>query len=454
MAALLALVGAGCASGRAHPSGPLVSPTGIVYAPGTRPKQTRFSETAALYLSEHNYERGLKLVLQGVDADSTNPLHYFLAGSAYARLGRYVEADTMFAHAERIYPAYQLQVEPERESAWAIAFNAGAEAYQNGDVDGAIRAWQNATVIFDLRPEAHLNLARLLAGERRYGEAISVYQAALRGLEGVRATRVLNADEQRRRDETRVGVQEDLTELLVLEGRYAEAEPLVRRQLELHPTSVDVRSQLARVLDLQGKADEATRIYTELLSESSLEAIQLLNLGVGLFHASKFQEAGEAFRRLTMAQPESRDAWFNYANALFAAEAWSDLTRVGGRLLELDPLGENAALITAKAHLQIGDQSEAMQGLRRCDAAPVHLDHLYFQHTGAQVSVRGQVRGNAAEPRTPVRLRFEFYDPSGSLGAETVVVMAPPRGETAELAVAFAGPAAWYRYEVLAAPPG
>ena len=451
---MLGLAPAACTPGRRAPSGPVVSPTGIVYEPGVPPRETRFSQTADLYFSQSNDQRALEFALQGIAADSTNPLHYFLAGSAYARVERYVEADAMLDRAQGLYPAYELNVEPERESAWSLAFNAGVEAYQAGDLEAAIRAWKDATVMFDLRPEAHLNLARLLADEGRYAEAISVYQAALAGLQKAPATRPLDADALRRRAEARLGAEEPLAQLLVVEGRYAEAEPLTRRQLERDSTDVQVRSQLARILDLQGRADEASEIYSAMLTEETLESYHLLNLGVGLFHASKFREAALAFRRLTDVQQESRDAWFNYANALFAAEAWDELTKVGERLLGLDPLGENAALITAKAHFETGERDLALRGLERSDAAPVHLEQIYIRRSSEGATVHAQVHGNAAEPGTPVRLRFEFYDPSGSLGVDTVTITAPGRDETTELTVTFAGPAAWYRYEVLPGQPG
>jgi tetratricopeptide (TPR) repeat protein len=431
-----------------------VSPTGIVYEPGTPPEASRFSQTAALYFSKRDYPRALELALEGVRTEPLNPIHFYLAGSAYSLLGRYAEADSMFDLAQSLYPAYELDVEPERESAWTAAFNAGVQAYDTGNVDGAIQAWRNATLIFDLRPEAHLNLARVLASEARYAEAVSVYEAALEGLGKVPATRRLEEEVLRRRAETRIGVEAQVAQLLVLEARYADAEPLTRRELERDPANVEVRSRLARILDLQGRAAEASEIYSALLTEQSLEPIQLLNLGVGLFHASKFHEASEAFRRLTEIQAESRDAWFNYANALFAAQEWEVLARVGGKLLELDPLGENAALIVAKAHLEGGDRDAALRGLQRSDAAPIHLDQLRLERSGGTVTVHAQVHPGAAAPGTPVLLRFEFYGEAGGAGWEAVTVPAPAAGSTSEFTVTHRSPAQWYRYEVRPPPAG
>lgn len=447
---LTVLVGiSGCASGGGSgPSGPVVSPTGKVYEPGTPPDDTRYSQTATLYLRQERYEQALEQAREGIDADPENPVHYFLAGSALARMGEYRPADSMFVRAEEIYPAYELQVEPERESAWAVAFNEGVEAYDQGDLEAAEEAWRDATVIFGIRPEAHRNLATLLANEGAYDEAIEVYQDALAGLERRPASRVLEEDEVQRRTEIRIELERNLAQLLLYRERFAEAEPLFRRLVERDSTDVRLQSNLARVLDGLGRTEEATRIYTAILDEESLDPTQLFNLGVSLFRSANFEEAAEAFRRLTRIHPQSRDAWYNYANALFAGEAWDELVRAGDRLLEVDPLNENSALVVARAHLELGDEEAAVGHVEASDSLPVHLGQLQLRRPGSQTVVQGEVVGNAAAPATPIRIRFLFLDDGGPVGEEVVTVRAPAPDETVPLEVTFAGRAGWYRYEL------
>lgn len=444
---MIPLLLASCASGPRESEGPVVSPTGIVYEPGVPPEDTRYSQTATLYLRQDRLDRALNQALEGIEVDPDNPVHYFLAGSALARLGEYQRADSMFVVAEEIYPAYELQVEPERESAWAVAFNDGVEAYNEGNAEAAERAWRNATVIFSIRPEAHRNLATLLAGEGEYEEAIEVYQEALAGLGSLPATRVLEPEETERRKEIRRRMERDLGQLLLYRERFAEAEPIYRRLAARDSTDVRIRSELARVLDGLGRSEEATAIYTSLLSERALESTQLFNLGVALFRSSNFDQAGEAFERLTTLHPQSRDAWFNYANALFAARDWAGLASVGERLLEVDPLGENGALITARAHLELGDEEAAMRYVAASDSLPVHVGDLQLTPVGSESVVRGQARGNVADPGTPIRLRFVFFDDGGRIGSRTVTVDAPEPDDEISFEVRVEGRAGWYRYE-------
>jgi tetratricopeptide (TPR) repeat protein len=446
-ASILAL--GGCAPAPGPPPGPVVSPTGIVYEPGTPPAETRFSQTATLYLHSGRTERALELAMEGVESDPYNPVHYFLAGMANARLGRYVEADRMFSEAERIYPAYELDTEAEREPAWAEAFNAGADAYGAGDLEGAIEAWRDAALIFDLRPEAHRNLAMLLQEERRFEEAIEAYRDGIEGLSRNPATRVLEESELREREAARIGMEESLGQLFLVTNRYDEAEAFLRRRLEREPSSVEARSDLALALSGQGRSDEAGELYVSLLSEAELEETQLFNVGVALFRAQDFGRASEAFARVAELRPYSRDAWFNYANALFGDAQWASLAEVGDRLIELDPLNGNAALIVARAHLESGDEGTAVDRLDRIDDAPVHVEGLLMAASAEGTTVQGRVSGNRAEPGSPLRLRFIFYGDAGELGRETVGVRAPASGESVAFEVAFPGRAVGYRYELV-----
>lgn len=438
----------GCAIGRG-PSGPVRSPTGIVYPPGVPPVETRFSQTATLYLNiDGEEEAALAQALEGIDADPGNSIHYFLAGVAGARLGDYRDAHRWFQQAERIYPAYELDTEPEREVAWARAFNAGLEAYAQGEWDTAAEHWLRATAIYDLQPAAHRNVASLLVELGRREEAIRVYQDALRGLERRPATRALEEVEVRARGELRADTESRLVQLLLLAGRFADAEPLLRRQRARDPASIRVRSDLARTLVELGRADEASELYASLLTDESLAAADLFNLGITLFRSSRHEQAGRAFELLTQRQPDSRDAWFNYANALFAAESWAALAGAGERLLAVDPLSEAAHLIVARARLESGDEAGARAGVARSDSLPVHLDGLRLRVTDEGTLVQGRIVGNAQPEGTPVRLRFIFHDHAGVLGERLLNASAPAPDASEDFRVSIEGRALGYRYQL------
>lgn len=444
----------GCASSAPEHGDRVVAPTGKVYPRGTPPEETRYSQTAVLYLRRGRTGRAAELAREGVSRDPGNPIHYYLAGVAHARLGEYRAADSMFTRAQEIYPAYELEVEPARQAAWARAYNAGTDAYASGDVERAIEAWESATTLYDLRPRAHRILASVLVERGRYGEAVDTYREALEGMERRPVTRVLEESEVRALEEARATIERRLARLLVRQGRFADAEPLLRRRLAADPSDVDLRSDLALALDRLGRADEADSLYASILDDRGLESRRLFSLGLVAFQSGHHRRAIDAFGRLTAREPHSRDAWYNYVNALFAAEEWEELAAAGDRLLEVDPLGENAGLIVARAHLESGDEAAARNLVGRVDGLPVHLEQLSLQRSGTSSVVRGRVVGNAAEPGSDVRLRFVFYGPESRLGSRSVTVSAPSPDEESGFEVSFPGRADSYRYELLDADPG
>ncbi len=438
----------GCAAAAATGGGPVTSPTGKVYEPGTPPRETRYSQAALLAVAQQRFEQAMQEAQNGIAADSANPIHYYLAGEAAAGLGNYELADSLWRVAERIYPAYELEIEPSRESAWVNAFNQGVEAYNAGNPQEAIAQWRKADLIYKLRPDAAQNLAVLLTQEEQYDEAIQVYRDAIAALDLVPATRVIEAEEQADRNETRAFMIESLVELLSFTGRHAEAESLIREQLQADPNNVQLQAQLANALTQQGRAAEATEIYTRLLATPSLPAVELFNIGVALFQSEDYERAAAAFGRVLQVQPNSRDALYNQANALYAAEAWQDLIPVAQRLVEVDPLNSTAALILARAHRETGNNAAALAVLEANEDYPIYVD-LQLAPAANQTMVQGTATGNAAAAGTPVRLNFTFYGEDGStLGTQSVTVSAPAPDATARFEVIFPQVAAAYSYQV------
>jgi tetratricopeptide (TPR) repeat protein len=442
----------GCAAGATAGGGPAISPvTGEAYAPGTPPRESRFTGAATLFLAQEQYEQALAQAQQGIEAEPGNPRHFFLAGSAHAGLGNVDQALEMWRRAEEIYPAYELEIEPAREGAWAEAFNEGVRAYNAGDMAGAIAAWTRANRIYNARPEAFLNLAVIHTQQSEYDRAIEVYREGIASVERLPATRMLTEEEQEERAESRVTMVENLAQLLTYTERHADAEQLYRQQLTRDPNNIQLQANLAAAIAQQGRQDEAAQIYTRLLGQPGLGSTDLFGIGVALFNAQDFTRAAEAFRRVTEAQPNSRDAWYNYANALYAGQQFQPLVAAAQRLVELDPLHENSALILAQAYRETNQSQLALQALQRNQQVPIHLEDLQLRPTEGRNVVRGRAVGNQAAPGTPVQIRFTFFADATQLGTQTVTVSAPAQGASANFEAVLENPraATGYRYEVV-----
>lgn len=448
LGATLAL--SGCAAGAASGGGPATSPTGKVYPEGTPPSESRFTAPANLFLAQQQFQRALESAQQGIAADSTNPQHYFIAGQALVGLGRFDDAMEMFDRAQAIYPAYELEVEPAREQAWATAFNEGVEAYNAGDMDAAIAAWSRANAVYGLRPEGFLNLAVIYTQQNQYDQAIQAYRAGLRAIDSRPQTRELTPEELTEREESKGTMLENLAQLLTFTEQFAEAETLYRQQLAADPDDIELQSNLALSLARQGKEAEAQAIYSRLLSQPGLSGSDLFNIGVALFNAKSFDQAAEAFRRVTETMPNSRDAWYNYANALYAGNEFAALVPVAERLMTVDPLNENSALILARAYREAQQNPKALAALQANEEVPVHVEDLEMRPGASQTTVRGRVIGNKAAAGSPVRLRFTFYGPTGAeVGTQTVNVSAPAADASANFEVVLPQAASAYKYELV-----
>lgn len=442
----------GCAAGGAASSGPSVSPTGKTYEPGIRPTESRHTTPAKLFIAQGQYEQALTEAQQGVAADSTNPQHYFLLGQAHAGLGNYEEANEAWAMAERLYPAYELEIEPAREGFWAEAFNAGVEAYNAGNMDEAAAHWEAANSVYTLRPESFQNLAAVYTQQGDYPRAIEAYRGALNALETEPASRVIEEEEQAERAEARATTLDNLSELLLFTDQYAEAEELFRSLLEDDPDNVTLQGRLGAAIAAQpGREAEAQAIYSELLGRTDLDATTLMDIGVVLFQQEDYVRAAEAFERVTQQQPNSRDGWYNLANALYAAENWEGLIPVAERLIEIDPLNYDASLMLARSYRDIGDNQNSVAELERMEATPIRLQGMQTHRGAEQTTVRGQAIGNQAPQGTPVRLNFTFYGEDGNqIGMQVVTINAPARDETTDFEVTLqtSEPVGGYSYEV------
>lgn len=450
----------GCA-GATAPSGPVTAPSGEVYPEGTPPEETEFSGPAFLFLAQAEavegaekdalFQQALESAQQGIAADSSNPVHYFLAARAQAGLGNYETADQLFDQAEEIYPAYELDIDPAREVAWANAFNAGVAAYNAGDIDTAIEAWKGASTVFDKRGEAALNLGVVYTQRQQPDLAIEAYRGALEALDRD-LTRELTPEEVAEREETRQSVLTNLGQLLIFTEDYVAAEELYREQLANDSDNIELKSQLAVALSRQGKTAEANAIYEELLAMPGLTPDETFNIGVALFNSQSYARAAEAFGTVTEAWPNSRDAWYNYANALYAMEDFAALVPVAERLVELDPLNENAALILSAAYRDTEQQPLALQVLQRNAAAPLHVEQLQLRATDAGASVSGVATGTEAGAGQSVQLEFTFYGEGGSvLGTETVSVTVPAAEASTSFDVSFTStqPVTGYSYQLV-----
>ena len=205
--------------------------------------------------------------------------------------------------------------------------------------------------------------------------------------------------------------------------------------------------QTLSVLDRMPADTSATEMATR--AETRQNALAgLLSVGARQFQAEQYGPAIEVFRQLTTIDPNNRDAWYNYALALYKQERWADLAPIAQRVVQIDPLNENARIILFNAYKgqaeaagqntagQRDMQNRALRVLEEVEALPVHVDEIRFESPeGGQATLTGKVIGNKANAGTQVTLNFTFYGPTGQVGTQSTTVAAPAKGQSANFSV-------------------
>ncbi|HEX2187269.1 MAG TPA: tetratricopeptide repeat protein [Longimicrobiaceae bacterium] len=311
-------------------------------------------------------------------AEPTNPQDQFLLGQTAVAVGNYEVADQAWDRVVELCPAFEPEVAPERERGWATAFQAGLDAYQQGDTATAMASWQRANQLYTGRPDAYYNLGVV------YSQRGDLEQAT---------------------------------------RSYREAIAIVDRM----PADT-------------AAAEMASRAETR---QNSLAG--LLSVGARQFSTDQFGPAIEIFRYLTGLDPNNRDAWYNYALALYKQERWDDLVPIAQRVVQIDPLNENARIILFNGYKGQAEaaaaanntarqreiQNQALRVLEEVEALPVYVDEIRFESPeGGQPVMTGRVVGNRANAGQQVTLNFTFFGTSGQVGTQSTTVAAPAKGQS------------------------
>jgi tetratricopeptide (TPR) repeat protein len=97
-----------------------------------------------------------------------------------------------------------------------------------------------------------------------------------------------------------------------LNGRkmYAEAEPHLRRSVELQPGDLDAMAALAEAQEGIGNVEEAAALARRVLASSGAHATANLVVGLVLMKQERYAEARDALLKAVTADPQSSRAHY------------------------------------------------------------------------------------------------------------------------------------------------
>jgi tetratricopeptide (TPR) repeat protein len=219
-------------------------------------------------------------------------------------------------------------------------------------------------------------------------------------------------------------------------------------------------SSFRRILALPApEASDSDHVQQRMVSIAGL-----LDVSARMLNANQNQQAIDILADVLRLDPNNRNALYYTSLALYKMQRWADLLPVAERVMRVDPLNGNEALVMFAAHRALADVAKGQHNtavetqhrnaalrLPNPDSMQVTVDQVNLTTENAATTVRGVVTGAAARPGTAIRLEFTLFNPTGDVGTGTVTVTAPEREKTAnfEFNVPSTGYPTSFRYRLL-----
>lgn len=397
------------------------------------------------------FERALQLSLDGIAEDEGNPRSYYHAGVSYLMLGQYEVADSMLSVAVSLWSEYEADIAPLRENAWANEYNAGLGLLNSGDVEGAVSAFELANMLYDGRPEAHLQLGNIHGNGGDPARSILSYAAAIAVIERI--------DNQDRDPETlsswaeqrRIGLM-NMAQMLRADDRSDEAIAVYERLLEEDVDDTGARSALALTMSESGQGGDVLSMYTDIIANPAAGDMEVFNAGVGLYTAEAYEDAAVAFEIVVERNHYNRDALVNLVQTLIVLKQWEEVMPFAESLVDLDPRNEFGYRFLITAVLNLHDDGRAQLLNDELVNFSFYVEYLQLRPNSTGAQVVGGVLNRLLEPASKVTLRFHFYgSDQQELGTQDVVISVDAADEVTDFSLGFVGEvsAVGYSYEVI-----
>ena len=155
-----------------------------------------------------------------------------------------------------------------------------------------------------------------------------------------------------------------LGEVQVVQRDYAVAETAFRAALARNPEFAAAARDLAKLYLATGRADDAKKVYGDLLSKKP-DGSALLGLAEIAITEKKWSEAIDYINRARTAAPNDPTIGVKLVNVYELRQDWNNAKTVAGELVAQFPRDANAQVAQATAFLGSGDTKNAISSYRR-----------------------------------------------------------------------------------------
>ena len=229
-------------------------------------------------------------------------------------------------------------------------------------------------------------------------------------------------------------------EVLVRMSKFEQAERDLVQARELEPDEPDYALQLARLMMVQGRSQDAAEVIDEAIvdDETALEGL-LLRSHIHLLNGNNEAARADAIRASNNF-PDEAFAFVQLAHVQLAVGKSNLAIKAAERAVELDPSLSDSYMVRGAAHHMRGDMEPAREDFDRANRAPAELPmfllgpcYEVLEHAGFQTSMRDMldryseaVSADAVQPGAdgaqppfgnldPMSLLGQVFDDSGNM---------------------------------------
>ena len=148
------------------------------------------------------------------------------------------------------------------------------------------------------------------------------------------------------------------------QGRFTEAEELMRRAIAIDARNPDLLLNLGYVLREQGRAEEALAYYGQALAIDQAIPLAWYNQGLAFYDLGRFDDAARSFERVLHFWPGYLAAWNNLGASLKELKRYDEALSCHDRVISInreDAFSWNNRVVVLNC---IGDHAEALTSCR------------------------------------------------------------------------------------------
>lgn len=377
-----------------------------------------------------------KILLEQVSQGQQNAAAWYYLGRTYLALGDVAGADSAFDKAQAVQADCEIDINSYRQNAWAVLANAGIDKLRANETDSALVLFRQASTIFDQLPHVYENMGVIFANASQNDSAAYYFG---------KAAEISEADTTLVDNRNSATLNQAMT--LQRMEKHAEAIQVLEKYLGWNPNDTDARKSLSWSYRQSGQTAKADSLDQAMVDEfarmnpDSLSTGDLMAVGVSMFNAKKYEESAKVFEKLMAQNPWSRDAVYNAANSYLALKQWEKLETTGRKLIEIEPLNEDAYRLTSQALRELKKQDELLKVAEQFVSLPANVEVSAFsmgqQATRWEATAHGRKATDAAgkdlKP-VAVSITVEFLDDAGNVvGSQDVNIPALEPEATAPL---------------------